>query len=89
MTAVLRELGVSLELMLQRGRSPGEAVPVVLVTHETQESAMVAALERIAAAGRRAGDADVDPHRSGVDVAGYVCRVGLVAAGAAAAGATR
>jgi homoserine dehydrogenase len=48
-TAVLRDLGVSLESMLQRGRSPGEAVPVVLVTHETQESAMVAALERIAA----------------------------------------
>jgi homoserine dehydrogenase len=48
-TAVLRDLGVSLESMLQRGRSPGEAVPVVLVTHETRESAMVAALERIAA----------------------------------------
>jgi homoserine dehydrogenase len=48
-TAVLRDLGISLESMLQRGRAPGEAVPVVLVTHETQESAMVAALERIAA----------------------------------------
>jgi len=47
-TAVLRDLGVSLESMLQRGRSPGEAVPVVLVTHETRESAMRAALERIA-----------------------------------------
>ena len=50
-TAVLRDLGVSLESMLQRGRSPGEAVPVVLVTHETRESAMRAALERIAALG--------------------------------------
>jgi homoserine dehydrogenase len=48
-TAVLRDLGVSLESMLQRGRSPGEAVPVVLVTHETQESAMREALSRIAA----------------------------------------
>jgi len=48
-TAVLRDLGISLESMLQRGRSPGEAVPVVLVTHETQESAMRAALDRIAA----------------------------------------
>ena len=47
-TAVLRDNGVSLESMLQRGRSPGEAVPVVLVTHETQESAMRAALEQIA-----------------------------------------
>jgi len=48
-TAVLRDLGVSLESMLQRGRSPGEAVPVVLVTHETEEAAMRAALERIGA----------------------------------------
>jgi homoserine dehydrogenase len=46
-TAVLRDQGVSLESMLQRGRSPGEAVPVVLVTHETDETAMRAALARI------------------------------------------
>jgi homoserine dehydrogenase len=48
-TAVLRDQGVSLESMLQRGRSPGEAVPVVLVTHETGEAAMRLALDRIAA----------------------------------------
>ncbi len=48
-TAVLRDVGVSLESMLQRGRSPGEAVPVVLVTHETGEAAMRTALSRIAA----------------------------------------
>jgi homoserine dehydrogenase len=48
-TAVLRDEGVSLESMLQRGRSPGEAVPVVLVTHETGEAAMRTALSRIAA----------------------------------------
>jgi homoserine dehydrogenase len=48
-TAVLRDEGVSLESMLQRGRSPGEAVPVVLVTHETGEAAMRSALARIAA----------------------------------------
>jgi homoserine dehydrogenase len=35
--------------MLQRGRAPGEAVPVVLVTHDTEEAAMRAALARIAA----------------------------------------
>jgi homoserine dehydrogenase len=46
-TAILRDLGVSLESMLQRGRSPGEAVPVVLVTHETKESDMREALDRI------------------------------------------
>jgi homoserine dehydrogenase len=55
-TAVLRDQGVSLESMLQRGRAPGEAVPVVLVTHETREDAMAAALARIAAL-----DAVVEP----------------------------
>ena len=48
-TAALRDSGVSLESMLQRGRAPGEAVPVVLVTHETNEAAMRAALATIAA----------------------------------------
>jgi len=48
-TAILRDIGISLESMLQRGRSPGEAVPVVLVTHETRESAMREALDRIGA----------------------------------------
>ena len=47
-TAALRDEGVSLESMLQRGRAPGEAVPVVLVTHETNETHMGAALARIA-----------------------------------------
>ena len=48
-TAILRDMGISLESMLQRGRSPGEAVPVVLMTHETKESAMREALDRIGA----------------------------------------
>lgn len=48
-TAALRDAGVSLESMLQRGRAPGEAVPVVLVTHETRESAMRSALACITA----------------------------------------
>ena len=46
-TAALRDAGVSLESMLQHGRSPGETVPIVLVTHETHETAMRAALDRI------------------------------------------
>ena len=50
-TAALRDHGISLESMLQRGRSPGEAVPVVLVTHETRESAMRDAVARISALG--------------------------------------
>lgn len=48
-TAALRDAGVSMGSMLQRGRSPGEAVPVVIVTHETRESAMLQAIARISA----------------------------------------
>ena len=45
--AALRDEHVSMEAMIQRGRSPGEAVPVVLTTHETEEAAMRRALSRI------------------------------------------
>jgi homoserine dehydrogenase len=47
-TAALRDEQVSLESMLQRGRAPDEAVPVVLTTHETEEASMRRALDRIA-----------------------------------------
>ncbi len=50
-TAALRDVEVSLESMLQRARSPGEPVPVVLTTHDTEEAAMQRALARIAALG--------------------------------------
>jgi homoserine dehydrogenase len=46
-TAALRDEQVSLESMIQRGRAPGEAVPVVLTTHITEEAAMRRALDRI------------------------------------------
>ncbi len=46
--AILRDHGVSLESLLQHGRSPGESVPVVLVTHEVREHAMRAAADAIA-----------------------------------------
>jgi homoserine dehydrogenase len=45
--AALRDELVSMEQMIQRGRAPGEAVPVVLTTHETEEAAMRRALDRI------------------------------------------
>jgi homoserine dehydrogenase len=45
--AALRDEEVSMEAMIQRARAPGEAVPVVLTTHETEEAAMRRALERI------------------------------------------
>jgi homoserine dehydrogenase len=48
-TAVLRDQDVSLESMLQHGRShgPDDSVPVVLVTHETEELAMRRAADSI------------------------------------------
>ena len=46
-TGALRDSGVSLESMLQHGRAPGEAVPIVLVTHDTRESQMREAVLRI------------------------------------------
>ena len=47
-TATFRDEKISLESMLQRGRAPGETVPVILITHDTEESAMSRALEKIA-----------------------------------------
>ena len=47
--AALRDEQVSMESMIQRGRAPGEVVPVVLTTHATVEAAMRRALDRIAA----------------------------------------
>jgi homoserine dehydrogenase len=48
-TAAFRDESVSMEQFLQHGRSPGEAVPVVLTTHATEESSMARALARIGA----------------------------------------
>jgi homoserine dehydrogenase len=48
-TAAFRDEEVSMESLLQRGRSPDEAVPVVLTSHRTEEAAMTRALDKIAA----------------------------------------
>ncbi|MGX9963301.1 homoserine dehydrogenase [Roseomonas sp. F4] len=48
-TAALRDHHISLESMLQRGRAPGEAVPVVVTTHDCEEAQMRAAIARIEA----------------------------------------
>ncbi|MGH7059209.1 MAG: homoserine dehydrogenase, partial [Stellaceae bacterium] len=45
--AAVRDQQVSMESMIQRGRAPGEAVPVVLTTHVTIEAAMRRALHKI------------------------------------------
>lgn len=46
---ILRDNAVSMEAVLQRARAPGEAVPVVMITHEAEESAVVRSLQQIMA----------------------------------------
>ncbi len=46
-TAILKELGISIEGMVQRARDPGQPVPIVMTTHETKQSAINSAAERI------------------------------------------
>jgi homoserine dehydrogenase len=43
-SAILRDCHVSLESVLQRGRSPGQPVPVILTSHETHEGGMLKAV---------------------------------------------
>ena len=47
--ACLRDEGVSIESAIQRGYDPEEIVSLVLISHQTRESAILAALDRIAA----------------------------------------
>ena len=65
-TGILRDHDISLEAMLQRARAPGEAVPVVLTTHDCGEASMRAALARHRGAGSGAGAAGADPDRADV-----------------------
>jgi homoserine dehydrogenase len=51
-SAILRDEQISIESLLQRARAvSGEAVPVVMITHETEEAAMRRALAKIGALG--------------------------------------
>lgn len=56
--AALRDSEVSMEAILQRGRAPGEMVPVVMTLHETHEDSLTKALKRVEAI-----DAVVEPPR--------------------------
>ncbi len=47
--AALRDNNVSMESILQHGRSPGEAVPVILTLHETGETQALKTIDAIAA----------------------------------------
>lgn len=44
---VLGGQGISIASVVQKGRGQGESVPIVMLTHEAQEKAVLAALERI------------------------------------------
>lgn len=57
-TRLLRDEDISMESFLQHGRAPGDAVPVVMTTHETAEAAMRRALQAIGAL-----DAVLEPPR--------------------------
>lgn len=46
-SAILRDHNVSIEAFLQRGRDPGQPVPLVMTTHETRHKDMTAACEKI------------------------------------------
>ncbi len=46
-SAILQSEEVSIESVLQRGRAPGETVPLILTTHEAEEAAMSRVLETL------------------------------------------
>ena len=47
--SALKDHHVSMESVIQRTRDPGEAVPVVMTLHETEEAGVIGALQEIAA----------------------------------------
>ena len=47
--SALKDHQVSMESVLQRTRDPGEAVPVVMTLHKTEEAGVLGALAEIAA----------------------------------------
>ena len=48
-TAIMAEHGVSIDSIIQRARAPGAGVPVVLITHDTQEAHMNRVLAQLTA----------------------------------------
>jgi homoserine dehydrogenase len=61
----LAEASVSIESMIQRGRSPGEPVAIVMITHECSESAVSRALKVIAASDKVLGAPSMIPMEAG------------------------
>jgi homoserine dehydrogenase len=56
---------VSIESMIQRGRAPGEAVAIVMITHETTHAAVECALKTIAASDKIVAPPCVIPMEAG------------------------
>jgi len=48
-TAIMAQHGISIDSIIQRARAPGAGVPVVLITHDTQEARMNRVLAQLAA----------------------------------------
>jgi homoserine dehydrogenase len=48
-SAILRDLDISIEGLIQRGRDPGQPVTVVITTHESRHGAMIEACKKIGA----------------------------------------
>ena len=46
-TAIMRDENVSMEAMIQRARSPGDRVPVVITTHETSQAQISRVVKRL------------------------------------------
>jgi homoserine dehydrogenase len=61
----LAQSGISIESMIQRGRSPGEAVSIVMITHECSHDAVARALKVIAVSDRVLGPPCMIPMESG------------------------
>ena len=61
----LAEAQVSIESMLQRGRNPGEAVSIVMITHETPQLAVARALKSIATSDKVLGAPSMIPMETG------------------------
>jgi homoserine dehydrogenase len=61
----LAEAQISIESMLQRGRNPGEAVSIVMITHETPQLAVARALKTIATSDKVLGAPSMIPMETG------------------------
>jgi homoserine dehydrogenase len=61
----LAQSGISIESMIQRSRSPGEPVSIVMITHECSHDAVARALKVIAASDRVLGPPCMIPMEAG------------------------